>query len=131
MRLFKKKEIYQVKSIRVDPTEMAEPTTAADFLRRGMGFYARKQYEKAEADLRKATSLDPDAKDAYYSLGMVLKAQGRKEEAVQAFQRAIDVLTADKSDVSAEMLRRLALGHINELKKGDWDLEREIWKRVS
>ena len=29
-----------------------------------------------------------------------------------------------------EMLRRLTLGHINELTTGDWNLEDEIWHQA-
>jgi hypothetical protein len=28
------------------------------------------------------------------------------------------------------MLRRLTLAHINELEKGDWDLEDQIWRHT-
>ncbi len=131
-RLFKKKEIFKVKSVPVDPTKMAEPVTVDDFQKRGMAYYARKQYQEAEKDLNKATSLDPNNIDAFYSLGMVLKAQNKKDVAVAAFTQVINLIHArsDSKQVRYDMLRRLALGHVNELTQGDWNLEKEIWKRA-
>jgi hypothetical protein len=35
----------------------------------------------------------------------------------------------DKS--RARILRRLALGHVNEMTSGNWNLEAEIWQRVA
>jgi tetratricopeptide (TPR) repeat protein len=132
MRISRKREIFRVKSTPVDPEKLAPPVAAPDFIRRGLAYYARQQYDKAEADLRKATSMDADSVDAYYGLGMVLKAQRLKDGAVGAFQRAIELLEAGKIPDGArrEMLRRLALGHVNELTLGDWNLEKEIWQRI-
>jgi tetratricopeptide (TPR) repeat protein len=131
-RLFKKKEIFKVKSVPVDPAKMAEPVSVDDYQKRGMAYYARQQYQEAEADLKKATTMDGNSIDAYYSLGMVLKAEGKKAEAVTAFTQVINLILAraDAAQVKYGMLRRLALGHINELNQGDWNLEREIWKRT-
>ncbi len=130
--IFKKKEIFKVKSVPVDPTKMAEPVTVDDFQKRGMAYYARKQYQEAEKDLTEATSLDANNIDAFYSLGMVLKAENKKDEAVAAFTQVINLIHArsDGTQVKYDMLRRLALGHVNELTQGDWNLEKEIWKRT-
>ena len=132
MNLFKKKEIFKVTSTEMDPDEMVEPSNVAEFIERGMVFYARKRYGEAEKDLRAAIALDPKSIDAYYSLGMILKARQENEKSVSAFQYAIDLLkshTGD-SDPRIEMLRRLAMAHINEITQGDWDLEKEIWRRI-
>lgn len=98
-----------------------------------MAHYARKQYAEAEADLKKAISLDATSIDAYYSLGMVLKADNHKEDAVAAFNKAIELILAktDASAIKYDMLRRLAVGHVNELTQGDWNLEKEIWKHIA
>jgi tetratricopeptide (TPR) repeat protein len=130
--MFKKKEIFKVKSIIVDPSVMRNLTTADEYLKRGMAYYARKQYENAEKDLRTAISLNEELIDAYYSLGMVLKAAFRKDEAVQAFEKVLDLLNSGlvKNSDQLAMLRRLAKGHVNEIKTGDWNLEKEIWQRV-
>ncbi|MFZ2095598.1 MAG: tetratricopeptide repeat protein [Anaerolineales bacterium] len=130
--LFKKKEIFKVKSLPVDPASVTDPRTADDFRNRGVAYYARKQFSEAEADLKKAISMDGKNIDSYYSLGMVLKAMDRKEEAVNAFNQVITLILAnpEAKSVKNDMLRRLALGHMNEITKGDWDLEKEIWKRT-
>lgn len=132
-KLFKKKEIYKVKSVPVDPSTMGEPITADEFQKRGVAFYARKQYKEAVEDLRKATSLDGNSIDSYYSLGMVLKALNQKEEAIEAFNQALNLIgaTTGVKTIKYDMLRRLALGHVNEISQGDWNLEKEIWKHVA
>jgi tetratricopeptide (TPR) repeat protein len=131
-KLFKKKEIFKVKSVLVDPSHMAEPKTVDDFQKRGMAYYARKQYKEAEADLTKAIELDATNIDSYYSLGMVLKANNCKIDSIAAFKKVVELIhtRSDASTTKYDMLRRLALGHINELTEGDWNLEKEIWKRV-
>lgn len=128
--LFKKKEIFKVKSVPVDPANMSQPTTLEDYVKRGMAYYARKQFKEAEADLQKAVSMNGSNIDSYYSLGMVLKALKKNNEAVAAFNQAISLILArpDATAVKFNMLRRLALGHVNELTQGDWNLEKEIWK---
>ncbi len=132
MPLFKTKEIAHVKSIPVDPEGMPSPETAEDFVRRGMAFYARKRYDRAEDDLRQAVSLDPKLVDAHYALGMTLKAAKKPEAAALAFQEVIRLINngAIRTQTTAEMLRRLALGHVNQIQTGDWNLEKEIWHHV-
>jgi tetratricopeptide (TPR) repeat protein len=131
VKLFKKKEIFKVKSVPLDPSAITEPNTVDDYQRRGMAYYARKQYAEAEADLKKAISLDNKSIDSYYTLGMVLKAMDKGDEAVNAFKQVVDLIIAkpDASSVKNDMLRKLAVGHVNEITKGDWNLESEIWKR--
>jgi tetratricopeptide (TPR) repeat protein len=132
VKLFKKKEIFKVKSVPVDPNSIVEPTTVDDYQRRGMAHYARKEFPEAEADLKKAISIDNKSIDSYYSLGMVLKAMGRSDDAVNAFKQVVNIISerSDASAVKYDMLRKLALGHVNEITKGDWNLEKEIWKRL-
>jgi tetratricopeptide (TPR) repeat protein len=117
----------------VDPAAMEQPTDTAAYLRRGYAFYGTSQYEEANEDFRRALDLDPTTVDAVYGLGMSLKALGKKEEAVAAFTKAIGLIdqgiVSDKS--RARILRRLALGHINEINTGDWNLEAEIWQRIT
>jgi tetratricopeptide (TPR) repeat protein len=117
----------------VDPAAMEQPADPAAYLRRGYAFYGIGQYEKANEDLRQAFDLDSTSVDGVYGLGMSLKALGKKEEAVVAFTKAIELIDreiiSDKS--RARILRRLALGHINEIKTGDWNLEAEIWQRIA
>jgi tetratricopeptide (TPR) repeat protein len=132
-KLFKKKEIFKVKSKSIDPANIAEPTTADEYQRRGMAYYARKDFNAAEADLKKAISIDANHLDSYYSLGMVLKAADRKDDAVEAFNMVINLISniPGSNTVKFDMLRKLALGHINEITQGDWNLEKEIWKHIA
>ncbi len=131
-KLFKKKEIFKVKSLPIDPSSIADPVSADEFQQRGMAYYARKQFEPAESDLKKAIGLDSNHIDSYYSLGMVYKASKQTDEGITAFRKVIELIKANSetSSVRFDMLRRLALGHINEMSQGDWNLEKEIWKHI-
>lgn len=112
---------------------MPEPEDVETYMRRGWAYHSRDLEDKAEADFRRALDLDSESVDANYVLGLVLKAKGDINEAVQQFEKTVQLLEAGKLDDKSrtEMLRRLSLGHINELKSGDWDLEREVWRRKS
>lgn len=133
LKFGKKKEIFKVKSQPVDPAALAAPKTPVEFLNRGMAYYARKQYPQAVDDLKQSVALDAGFVDAHYSLGLVYKAMGKTAEAQQYFQKAIQILVSNpgESHDRKEMLRRLALGHINAITMGDWNLEKEIWKHIS
>lgn len=130
-RLFKQKDKEVTQSIKVDPEQMPEPSDLAGFMRRGWAYHARKQEDFAEADFRRALAIDPRSVDASYGLGLILKAQGRKDEAINAFRKTLELIAdgAVEDRIRAEMLRRLSLGHINELSIGDWNLEEMVWHR--
>jgi tetratricopeptide (TPR) repeat protein len=117
----------------VDPDEMPEPNDLDSYMRRGWAYHSRGLQQAAEADFRRALELDSESVDANYVLGLILKAQDRADESVEYFKKTVKLLEAGKikDNARCEMLRRLSLGHINELKKGDWDLEREVWRRAS
>ena len=130
-KLFAKKEIFKVRSSSIDPADLGEPATANEFLRRGMAYYARGIFNTAEADLRASIALDSAQIDAYYCLGMVLKALDRKQEATEAFNRVLLLISTSEVGKSTknDMLSRLALGHMNMINQGDWNLEKIIWQR--
>lgn len=117
----------------VNPDDMPEPKDLDAYMRRGWAYHSRDQEERAERDFRKALELDNDSVDANYVLGLILKAQGRVEEAIKYFDKTVHLIEAGgvENPARSEMLRRLSLGHMNELKKGDWDLEKEVWRRKS
>jgi len=131
-KIFSKKEILKVKSQILEPSNMGEPVSADDYLHRGTAYYARGEYEAAEADLRSLISKFGNQTDAYYVLGMVHKAAGRKVEATAAFNQVLQLLNTSTGEKSTkcDMLRRLALGHVNMINQGDWNLEKEIWQRI-
>lgn len=136
MKLFnpfkKKKAAAPVVEIAVNPDAMPEPQDVQGYRRRGWAFHTMGSNDKAEADFRRAISIDPEDVDANYALGLVLKAQGRNEEAIASFKKAVALIDAGKVENRdrREMLHRLSLGHVNELTGGDWNLEKEIWQRV-
>lgn len=129
---FKKKQDVQLREIVQDPQTIPEPHDVQGYRRRGWAYHSKGMNDQAEADFRRALSIDPEDVDATYVLGLVLKTSGRKEEAIASFQKAVGLIEAGKVENRdrSEMLRRLALGHINELKEGDWNLEKEIWQRT-
>lgn len=115
----------------VEPTQLPQPGSPGEYIRRGLLFYARKRYMESEKDFKMAIESDPNNEDGYYGLGMVYKAQGEVEKSINAFNEVIRLLGINQEEKHDRntMLRRLALGHINEMRTGDWNLEKEIWKR--
>ncbi len=132
-KLFSKKEVYQVKSVSYDPLMIDEPKAADEYRHRGTAHYARKHYQEAAADLEQAIRLESNNIDAFYVLGMVYKAMQRNESSVSAFTQVLELLKNQPkgNKTQNDMLRRLALGHINSLTQGDWNLEKEIWHRIT
>ncbi len=122
-----------MKSIPFDPASMAQPGDANAFIRRGSAYYARKEYECAAIDLERAIAIDSSKIDSFYTLGMVFKAMQEKDKAVEAFTRVLELITVqpETDKIRCAMLRRLALGHINAITQGDWNLEKEIWQRTT
>lgn len=133
LNLFRRKPPIDDKSVSAEPEEMPQPTSVDDYMRRGWAYHSRGKNELAEVDFRKALELDPDSVDANYVLGLVLKAEQDDEQAIEAFKVAINLINNGKieDDNRADMLRRLARGHINEIKEGDWKIEEEFWRRKS
>jgi tetratricopeptide (TPR) repeat protein len=107
-----------------------QPKTAPDFIRRGWENRTGGKLDDAEKDFRKAISLDETSVEAYYGLGLMLKSQDRKKEAIENFTKVLEMIDTNPEDRTRnEMLRRLSKGHINMIKGGDWDLEKEIWRK--
>ncbi len=126
---FKKKSIEKEETAAIDPNEFKEPTGYNGFMQRGWAYHARGNQDQAESDFRRALSYSPESVDANYALGLVMKSQGNKEGAVELFNKAMELIKQGKieSHSQSEMMRRLTLGHINELTTGDWNLEDQIW----
>jgi tetratricopeptide (TPR) repeat protein len=128
--LFRRKSDKKDEPEKLDPAEMPEPTDLAGYIRRGWAYHSRGMHDEAEADFNQAIKLSPNSIDANYVLGLVYKAQGKKEQAIKSFKTVVKLIEADQLEdkIRAEMLRRLATGHVNELSVGDWNLEKEIWR---
>ena len=129
---FRKKSGQEEKTKDSAPQEFSEPTDFDGFMRRGWVFHSRGEHEKAESDFRRAISYSPESIDANFALGLVKKAQGQKEEAVELFSKSMTLIEQGKIEghSQSEMMRRLTLGHINELTTGDWNLEDQIWHQA-
>ncbi len=110
-----------------DPASLT-PQTPADFSRRGWLYYGRKEFARAEADFVTALEQEPDNPEFLYALGLTLKAAGSLDKALQKFEYALQMVNTVSDPVRAQVLHRLILGHINQIKTGDWNLEKEIWK---
>ena len=101
----------------------ANPNSSEAHCNLGMGFYGDKRYEEAIKEFQAALKLDRNSIDAHYGLGLALKASDEKKDAIAAFEKA-SALAAKLDDfVRGTMLTRLAEGHINDLKTGEWGKE--------
>lgn len=129
---FKKKSIKKEETAGIDPNEFKEPTDYNGFMQRGWAYHARGSQNQAESDFRRAISYSPESVDANYALGLVMKSQGNKEGAVELFNKAMELIEQGviEDHSQSEMMRRLTLGHINELTTGDWNLEDQIWHQT-
>ncbi len=130
-QIFRKKVKEEEKTTPIRPEQMPEPSDLRGFIRRGWAYHSQKRDDLAETDFRRAVSIDPRSVDALYGLGLILKAQGRNDEAISTFQKTLDLIQsgAVEDRIRAEMLRRLTIGHINEISSGDWNLEEMVWHR--
>ena len=103
------------------PQPNSAPQTAEEYFQRAWGYYVKGDQNKAEQDFQQALSVDSQSVEAYYGLGLTLKMQGSLEPALQAFEKAIDLVKAGvmrEDRVRATMLRNLAEWHIYSLKSG-------------
>ena len=129
--LFKRKSTVVVKAVKFDPGDIPEPGDFEGYMRQGWAFHSKRNQAEAEADFKKALTLNAESIEANYALGLTKKADGQTEAAIEYFRKAMNLIEAGKVDegTQQEMLRRLTLGHINELTDGDWNLEDEIWRQ--
>lgn len=108
-----------------EPAPIADPKSAEDFMNRGWNHYMKKEFFRAEFDFRTALKLAPGHPDYLYGLALTLQASGRSVDAIEVFEETIQALQQRPADeaVRSHMLTRLARGHINHIKTGDWKLD--------
>jgi Tfp pilus assembly protein PilF len=121
---FKRKNAKPKDEPALEQTLVEEPTDYEGFMRRGWAFHSKGEEDKAESDFRTAIVYAPESIDANYALGLVLKAQNKVDSAVEQFNKCMQLIEQGKikENSQREMMRRLTLGHINELTIGDWNL---------
>jgi tetratricopeptide (TPR) repeat protein len=104
----------------------ANPTSVDAQCNLGWGYYGERQYETAIEVFRQALKLDAGSVDANYGLAMSLKEAGQGEQAVPVFARVMKLAPQKETGARGRMLARLARGHINQIRKGDWDLDEDM-----
>ncbi len=59
---------------------------------RALEMYERGRWAEAEAELRKALSLNPDQAEWHFNLGLTLEAAGRDADALTSYERAVELM---------------------------------------
>jgi Flp pilus assembly protein TadD len=106
------------------PAAIIDPVTAEDFFSRGWTHYSKKEFFRAESDFRKSLELSPNNVEATFALAQSLQASGRPVDATAEYETLLALLAnpPEANRVRYYMLARLAKGHINLIKSGDWKL---------
>jgi len=82
----------------------------------GNTFAANGLYDKAEAEFRAATGL-PGNFGAFYNLGLALEAQGRFEEAEQAFDQGLNMMPSDQEIMGSLQRIRVKIQNADFLRR--------------
>ena len=104
----------------------ANPNSVEALCNLGWGHYGERKYDQAVSVFEEALKLDAGGVDALYGLGLSLKEGGRGEEAVPVFAKVMKLAPQKAPGARGRMLARLARGHINLIRKGDWDLDDDV-----
>lgn len=111
-----------------DPEKM-DPQTMEDFLERGWLYYSLKKFDPAEADFDRVIQQEPANVEGWYGLGLTLKAMGKAQKAIEAFSRVTAEISGIDDRQRATIITRLAHGQINQIRTGNWNLEKEVWRK--
>ena len=104
----------------------SNPNSAEANSNLGWGYYGQRKFDEAIAAFRQALSLDRNYLDAHYGLALTLKEAGAGNEAVPEFEAVVTLAPQDANTIRGQMLSRLARGHINRIKSGQWGLNTDI-----
>jgi tetratricopeptide (TPR) repeat protein len=107
----------------------AKPQDAEATLRAGWAMYAAGAQAEAEEWFALTATLAPTDVEGVYGLGMTRRASGNTQAAIEAFEKTVRLAERLGDRTRAQLIQRLAKGHINYLRSGDWNLEREVWRR--
>ena len=103
----------------------ANPTSVEAQSNLGWGYYGQKQFDEAVQAFNAALALDNSYIDAHYGLGLTLKENKQGPAAIPEFETVIKLTSQIENSERAMMLARLARGHINQIKSGNWHLEKD------
>ncbi len=109
--------VFNLASLRTQspPTEArdgsSEPHSAADFAARGRALVARRDFERAIADLTQAAQLDPSQPDYFYQRALAYLGEERSDPALTDLDQALKL----KPDFTDALLTRARL----ELRRSD------------
>ncbi len=103
----------------------ANPTSVEAQSNLGWGYYGQHQFEEAIKTFNQALSLDNNYIDAHYGLGLALKENRQGPQAIAEFDIVVKLTSQLEHSERGMMLARLARGHINQIKSGNWHLERD------
>lgn len=90
----------------VDRTD--RPKDAAAFMRRGMAYAARRDFEHALTDLKRACELAPGEPDYHYELGRMQWQSGESDLALQNFDKTLELKPDHLSALFARAQLRLS-----------------------
>ncbi|MEW6566970.1 MAG: tetratricopeptide repeat protein [Chloroflexota bacterium] len=97
-------------------------------LRQAWAAYGAGQYRQAVQQLEAALRSEADSVEAHYLLGLSLMRLGERDQAAGAFEQVAELARFVTNSTRAAMVRRLALAHVNRLRRGTWDFEEAIWR---
>jgi|SRR5579859_1696220 len=109
----------------------SNPNSAEAYSNLGWGYYGQKKYDDAAKAFRQSLTLDRNLTDAHYGLGLTLKESGAAQDAVPEFETVVKLAPEDANAVRGQMLARLARGHVNRIKNGDWGLDTGLVRAAS
>lgn len=121
-------KIPEPKNTVPDPSTL-NPQNATEYLERGWLYYTHQNLEKAISDFQTALEKEPNNIEVLYALGLALKASGATQQALKIFIRIDEVINYVDDRQRRTMISRLTHGQINQIRTGDWNLEKEVWEK--
>src|SRR5688572_29981339 len=90
--------------------DMSDWLDAEAHAHKAQEMYQRGRWAEAEAELRKALSLNPDHAEWHYNLGLTLEAAGRDADALASYERATTLMPDEVDPMLAAAVTSNRLG---------------------
>ncbi len=90
-----------------------KPNWAPLYRHRGHRYITIREFTKAQADLKKASQLDPESFDIRYHLALTYYLTQDFAEAVTAYQKSLDIAINDDDRIAASYWLYLSLHHLD------------------